>query len=69
MPGAHHAPAPVLLVIAALIWLVLGCTIPWAAVLSRSERPVVVAANGTWFVWVVASQSVAVAAATLEPHY
>ncbi|MFE1748940.1 tellurite resistance/C4-dicarboxylate transporter family protein [Streptomyces anandii] len=65
----HLLPATVLLVIAALTWVVLGYTIPWAAVLGRSERPVVAAANGTWFVWVVASQSVAVAAATLEPHY
>ncbi|MFF6999427.1 tellurite resistance/C4-dicarboxylate transporter family protein [Streptomyces sp. NPDC008313] len=42
---------------------------PWAAVLGRSERPVVAAANGTWFIWVVASQSVATAAASLEPHH
>ncbi|MGZ0147780.1 SLAC1 family transporter [Kribbella sp. WER1] len=34
--------------------------------LGRAERPVVATANGTWFVWVVASQSVAVAAATVE---
>jgi tellurite resistance protein TehA-like permease len=30
---------------------------------------VVASANGTWFIWVVASQSVAVAAATTEPVY
>jgi tellurite resistance protein TehA-like permease len=29
----------------------------------------VVTANGTWFIWVVASQSVAVAAATIEPVF
>lgn len=61
--------AAVLFGVAGLAWLVLGYTIPWSAVLSRSERPVIAAANGTWFVWVVASQSVAVAAATLEPHF
>ena len=49
-----------------LVWLVLGYVIPWSAVLGRSERPVVALANGTWFIWVVASQSVAVSAATLE---
>lgn len=65
----HILPGTVLLVVAVLTWLVLGYTIPWAAVLGRSERPVVAAANGTWFIWVVASQSVAVVAATLEPHY
>lgn len=56
----------VLLVIGGLTWVVLGYVVPWSAVLSRAERPVVKTANGTWFVWVVASQSVAVSAATLE---
>ena len=32
-------------------------------------RPVVATANGTWFIWVVASQSVATAAATIEPVF
>lgn len=55
-----------LLVVAFAVWLVLGYVVPWSAVLSREERPVVALANGTWFIWVVASQSVAVSAATLE---
>ena len=33
------------------------------------HRPVIANANGTWFIWVVASQSVAVSAASLEPVY
>lgn len=57
-----------LLVVSTLTWLVLGYVVPWTAVLGRSARPVVATANGTWFIWVVASQSVAVAAASLEPH-
>lgn len=57
----------VLLTIAAGAWLILGYVIPWTAVLGRTSRPVVAHANGTWFIWVVASQSVAVAAASLEP--
>lgn len=57
-----------LLVISGLTWFVLGYVIPWTAVLGREERPVLITANGTWFIWVVASQSVAVVAATLEPH-
>ncbi len=55
-----------LLVLAGAAWLLLGYVVPWSAVLGRQERPVVAAANGTWFIWVVASQSVAVASATLE---
>ena len=49
-------------------WLVLGYVVPWTAVLGPQPRPVVATANGTWFIWTVASQSVATAAATLEPH-
>jgi tellurite resistance protein TehA-like permease len=65
----HHQLTAGLLAVAALTWVVLGYVIPWTAVLGRTQRPVVALANGTWFIWVVASQSVAVAAATLEPVY
>ncbi|WP_427170107.1 tellurite resistance/C4-dicarboxylate transporter family protein [Arthrobacter sp. 92] len=56
-----------LFVIAVLAWLALGYIVPWTAVLGREERPVVKDANGTWFIWCVASQSVSVAAASIEP--
>ena len=55
-----------LLVVAGAAWLVLGYVVPWSAVLGQQERPVVAAANGTWFIWVVASQSVAIVSASLE---
>ena len=61
--------AAVLLVVATLAWLILGYSVPWVAVLARTERSVLTEANGTWFIWVVAAQSVAVGAATLEPHF
>jgi tellurite resistance protein TehA-like permease len=61
--------AGALLIVAVTTWLVLGYVIPWTAVLGNSHRPVVINANGTWFIWVVASQSVAVSAASLEPIY
>ena len=64
-----HAVTAGLLLVAFAVWLVLGYVIPWSAVLGREERPVVALANGTWFIWVVASQSVAVSAATLEVVY
>jgi tellurite resistance protein TehA-like permease len=63
----HHRAAFVLLVVGWLAWLVLGYVVPWTAVLGHSRFPVVRDANGTWFIWVVASQSVAVLAAVLEP--
>jgi tellurite resistance protein TehA-like permease len=63
------AATAVLLVVAGAAWLVLGYVVPWTAVVGRHERPVVAAADGTWFIWVVASQSTAVAAATIEPVF
>ena len=62
----HVTTATVLLAAGAATWLVLGYAIPWA-VLTTVHRPVVAAAEGTWFIWVVATQSVAVLAASLEP--
>lgn len=63
----HYTPALALLTIAWLTWLTLGYIVPWIAVLQTPLRPALQRANGTWFIWVVASQSVAVLAATLEP--
>ncbi|WP_308198750.1 tellurite resistance/C4-dicarboxylate transporter family protein [Rhodococcus sp. F64268] len=64
-----HSTAAILLLVAAVTWLVLGYVIPWTAVLGTTERPVLAKANGTWFIWVVASESVAIAAAALQPVY
>ncbi|MFD4180345.1 tellurite resistance/C4-dicarboxylate transporter family protein, partial [Rhodococcus sp. NPDC058514] len=60
-------PAFVLLTIAVLSWFVLGYVVPWTAVLNPTIRPTLPGANGTWFVWVVASQSIAVLSAVLQP--
>ncbi|HEY4558094.1 MAG TPA: tellurite resistance/C4-dicarboxylate transporter family protein, partial [Enteractinococcus sp.] len=59
--------ASILLVIAAVAWLILGYVIPVVAVLGKTERPITQGANGLWFVLIVGAQSVAVLAATLEP--
>lgn len=47
-------------------WLLLGYAVPWATMLDRSHRSTVRGANGSWFLWVVSSQSVATMAAILE---
>ncbi|WEV78052.1 tellurite resistance/C4-dicarboxylate transporter family protein [Janibacter cremeus] len=57
-----------MLAFAAVVGLFLGYGVPWAAALGRAERPVLQHVNGTWFIWVVASQSVATAAASIEPQ-
>lgn len=56
----------VLLLVAGGVFLVIGYVIPWTAALSKQKQSVVATANGTWFIWVVASQSIAIVAATLE---
>jgi tellurite resistance protein TehA-like permease len=65
--AGHPGATAVLLALAVPLWLVLGYVVPWTAVIGRGTQPPLRAANGTWFIWVVASQSVAAAAATLEP--
>lgn len=62
----HFVSALALLAVGWLAWLVVGYVVPWTAVLGHAARPVLQSANGTWFIWVVASQSVAVLAAVLQ---
>nr|WP_218844674.1 tellurite resistance/C4-dicarboxylate transporter family protein [Microbacterium pseudoresistens] len=61
-----HGVAVALLAVAAIAWLVFGYTVPWTAVLGERRVQPITTANGTWFIWSVASQSIAVLAATLE---
>ncbi len=63
--GFHFA-ALVLLLVATSAWILLGYVIPWTAVLGERRVTPLSTANGTWFIWAVASQSIAVLAATLE---
>ncbi|MDN5880646.1 MAG: tellurite resistance/C4-dicarboxylate transporter family protein, partial [Micrococcaceae bacterium] len=49
--------------LAALAWLVLTYLIPGVLLLRPQGTPVLNAANGSWFLWVVATQSLASAAA------
>ncbi|MHA7665851.1 tellurite resistance/C4-dicarboxylate transporter family protein [Mycolicibacterium sp. HS_4_1] len=63
----HVAPAVWLTIVGSAAWLVLGYLIPWTAVLSHPGQPTLSCVNGTWFLAVVAAQSVAVMAAGLQP--
>ncbi|MDP4015490.1 MAG: tellurite resistance/C4-dicarboxylate transporter family protein [Candidatus Nanopelagicales bacterium] len=58
-----------LLGLSILSFLILGYAIPWASFLGRAKHPILRKANGTWFIWTVAAQSIAVLAATLQPHF
>lgn len=68
IPAMGFALPCVLLIVAFATWLVLEYAIPGGVVLAHpwhidALRDV----NGTWFIWPVASQSVALVAASLEP--
>jgi tellurite resistance protein TehA-like permease len=54
-----------LMTVAAVCWLLRGYAVPWTTRLGAGERPIVAAANGSWFMWAVGGQSIAVAAAVL----
>ncbi|PFG21032.1 tellurite resistance/C4-dicarboxylate transporter family protein [Serinibacter salmoneus] len=73
--AGHPLVAGIALAAALVLWLGLGYAVPWL-VLQRShpdgavapqQPPVVTTVDGTWFVWVVAAQSIAVLAAMLQP--
>jgi tellurite resistance protein TehA-like permease len=54
------------LVVGGVSWLTIGYAVPLAVLLNR-DVPALAEANGSWFLWVVAVQSVAVLAASIEP--
>ncbi|MBF6333873.1 tellurite resistance/C4-dicarboxylate transporter family protein [Nocardia transvalensis] len=60
--------ALILLAVAAMAWLPLCYLIPAALMVHHAPRTAVTGADGTWFLWVVGTQSLAVAATALpEP--
>jgi tellurite resistance protein TehA-like permease len=52
---------------AAVVWLALTYGLPWSIV-AGSHRPVLAEFNGTWLIWVVATQSLSIVAAAVAPH-
>ncbi|MFC7789959.1 tellurite resistance/C4-dicarboxylate transporter family protein [Microbacterium sp. MAHUQ-60] len=57
-----------LFLVAAFIWFVFGYALPWQVMMRRDGRPILARANGTWFIWAVASQSLAIGMAQLHPR-
>jgi tellurite resistance protein TehA-like permease len=51
----------------ALVWVVLTYGLPWSIV-AAARRPVLGEINGTWLVWVVATQSLSIVATVVTPH-
>ncbi|MGH3069339.1 MAG: tellurite resistance/C4-dicarboxylate transporter family protein [Streptosporangiaceae bacterium] len=68
LAGDGHTVAPAVLMAAGVVgWLLLSYSLPLLLVGTHGPQPALAGANGTWFIWVVASQSVAVAATSLHP--
>jgi tellurite resistance protein TehA-like permease len=49
-----------------LAWAALSYGVPAQLILGPRPRPVLTGVNGTWFIWVVGTQSIAIAASMLE---
>ena len=64
--AAHPLVAFALGTAAAALWLVLTYALPWSIV-AAARRPVLGEINGTWLVWVVATQSLSIVAAAVAP--
>lgn len=60
--GGSLAPAVALAAVGAVGWLVLGYAVPAALMLGPRRTSIAESVNGGWFLWVVATQSVAVCA-------
>jgi tellurite resistance protein TehA-like permease len=61
----HHLAMLVLGVISLPFWLVLTYAIPGVMIMGRRSGSVLAGVNGSWFLWVVSTQSLAAVAATL----
>lgn len=53
---------------AAVLWFVFGYVLPWQVLMTRDGKPILARTNGTWFIWAVASQSLAIGMAQIQPY-
>lgn len=65
VPDGRTAVAGAFLAFGALGWLILDYGVPLALITTQKREPSLDQVNGTWFLWAVGSESVAVAAASL----
>lgn len=56
-----------LILFGAALWCVFGYVLPWQVLMTRDGKPILARTNGTWFIWAVASQSLAVGLARIQP--
>lgn len=63
----HQVAAAALLAAGGAGWLLLSYSLPLVLIGRAGSAPALAGANGTWFIWVVGTQSIAVAATSLRP--
>lgn len=61
----HSGATVALLIVAGLAWLLLNYGVPLVLITRHGAQPALSGVNGTWFVWVVGTQSIAVSATVL----
>ena len=67
--AGHPLVTAVLAALAAALWIILTYGVPPSLLLTRAHDSVLGGVNGTWLLWVVATQSLSVAAAVLVPAW
>lgn len=65
--AGHPLVTAILAAVAAAIWLLLTYGVPASLLLARSHDSVLGGVNGSWLLWIVATQSLSVAATFLAP--
>lgn len=63
----YQAATAVLLAAAGLVWLLLSYGMPLGLITRHGSRSALAGVNGTWFLWVVGTQSIAVSVTSLLP--
>jgi tellurite resistance protein TehA-like permease len=67
--AGHPLATAILAGVSAALWLVLTYGVPASLLVARSHDSVVGDVNGTWLLWMVATESLSVAASTLIPAW
>jgi tellurite resistance protein TehA-like permease len=67
--AGHPLATAILAGVAAALWLVLTYGVPASLLLTRAQGSVLGGVNGSWLLWIVATQSLSVTAAILVPAW
>ena len=69
MAAGHPLATTALACLAAVTWLLLTYGVPASLLVARPSSSVLAGVNGTWLLWVVATQSLSLTAAVLVPAW